>query len=93
MPLPRFPRTLGSVTTCPPWCTHHGYSDGEPLHSHVLVDDEHRSVEVWACGRGASPQASVWLSDDDDRLEHLGADELRQLAAAFIVAAELARRQ
>ena len=59
------------------------------MHRHVVVDDEHRSVEVWACGLEPHPQASIWLSDDDNRLEHLDAGELRQLAAAFVVAAEL----
>jgi hypothetical protein len=32
---------------------------------------------------------SAWLSDEDDRLKHLGAGELRQLTAALAAAAEL----
>ena len=55
----------------------------------MLLDVEHSSVEVWGRGLEPQPVASVWLSDEDDRLEHLGAAELRQLAAALEAAAEL----
>ncbi len=93
LPLPCIPRTLGDmIGPCPSWCSGHDFCDGKTVHRHVIVDDDHRGVEGRAAGSEPKLQASIWLADTDDRLEHLDAAELRQLAAALTAAAELLDR-
>ena len=73
------PRTLGDmIGPCPSWCSGHDFCDGKTVHRHVIVDDDHRGVEGRAAGFEPKLQASIWLADTDDRLEHLDAAELRR---------------